>query len=190
MYVFAYGSLTAETDTALPAASLAGFVRTWDVAMDNSVDIPGYKYYLDPVTGERPDVGVTFLNLTAQATTSCVGLLLPVTRQTLTQLDQRERNYGRVEVTDRISAALTITTRVYVYLGTTEARRRYANAVAAGSAVVASPYRDEVERGFARAGLLDAYLASTRPPECPVRELTRVDLPGRPGAPARGPGAA
>ncbi len=175
MYVFGYGSLSTEAP-AVDVATLEGFIRTWDVAMDNRVDIPGYKYYLDPVTGERPDVHVTFLNLTAQATAGCVGFLLPVDAVSLAELDHRERNYDRIEVTDLISAEVPITTPVYTYLGTAAARRRYASAVAAGSAVVAHAYRAQVEDRFAAAGLLERYRSSTRPPECPVRELTRVDL--------------
>ena len=34
--------------------------------MDNSVDLPGYKHYVDP-DGARPDVKVTFLNLVEAA---------------------------------------------------------------------------------------------------------------------------
>ena len=35
--------------------------------MDNSVDLPGYKYYVTP-DGERPPVFVTFLNLVEDGT--------------------------------------------------------------------------------------------------------------------------
>ena len=31
--------------------------------MDNSRDLPGYKYYLDPGTGDRPAGSVAYLDL-------------------------------------------------------------------------------------------------------------------------------
>jgi hypothetical protein len=188
MYVFGYGSLSAQAAGA-HVATLAGFIRTWDVAMDNRARIPGYKYYVDPISGLAPAVSVTFLNLALQTGVACAGFLLPVDTEELVALDARERNYGRVEVTQRIrTAAHELSGPVYAYLGTRAARQRYASAVAAGSAVISRAYREAVEDGFNHAGMLGAYHASTRPPECPVRELTRVNLAA--GSPAPGPAAA
>ena len=42
--VFGYGSLVA--DGAQPC-ELRGFRRFWGVAMDNRVDLPGYKHFED-----------------------------------------------------------------------------------------------------------------------------------------------
>ena len=55
-HVLAYGSLAVAT-SGTPAV-LHGHRRRWGVAMDNAVDLPGYKAYVDPATGERPAVHV------------------------------------------------------------------------------------------------------------------------------------
>ena len=60
-FVFGYGSLVRRPG-GIPC-HLLGHRRAWNVAMDNRRTIPGYKYYVDPETGERPPVRVTFLNL-------------------------------------------------------------------------------------------------------------------------------
>ena len=65
-WVFAYGSLLPAGHAALPdgavAAHLLGWRRSWSVAMDNSVDLPGYKHYVDP-DGDRPDLMVCYLDV-------------------------------------------------------------------------------------------------------------------------------
>ena len=184
MFVFVYGSLSGERG-AREVASLRGFIRSWDVAMDNRVDIPGYKYYVDPVTHERPAVHVTFLNLTPDPHTDAVGFLLPVDPGQLARLDRRERNYDRVEVSDRVLTAQPLRTRVYTYLGTPQARERY---TAAELPVIARAYKEQVETGFREH--TERYERSTRPPACPVRDLARVNLPQAAGRPAPGPAAA
>jgi cation transport regulator ChaC len=176
VFVFGYGSLASEVAAAATVASIRGFVRTWDVAMDNLAQIPGYKYYVDPATGERPAVHVTFLNLTPDADADTVGFLLEVTPYTLARLDHRERNYDRVEVTDRVRTDPAIKTRVYAYFGRPEARERYTAAIAQNTAVIAAQYLEQVEASFAAHHLTERYEASTRPPACPVRELSRVNL--------------
>jgi cation transport regulator ChaC len=188
MFVFGYGSLSAEalaTD-APQVATLAGFVRVWNVAMDNSADLPGYKYYVDAVTQRRPAAHVTFLNLTPQSGIACVGLLLPVDAEQLGRLDARERNYTRHEVTAQIRGP-EVSGPVYAYIGTRAARERFATGVSAGSAVIARDYLESVERCYEDMGLRREYRVSTRSPECRVADLARVILPG---VPAPGPAAA
>src|SRR3954470_12595542 len=58
--VFGYGSLV---DGPVRPAVLPGWRRTWGIAMDNAVDLPGYKHYEVPGTGERPAVMVAFLDV-------------------------------------------------------------------------------------------------------------------------------
>ena len=60
-FLFGYGSLL-RFPGGIPC-HLLGHRRAWNVAMDNRQTIPGYKYYVDPDTGERPPVHVTFLNI-------------------------------------------------------------------------------------------------------------------------------
>ncbi len=155
-FVFGYGSLVRRPD-GIPC-HLLGHRRAWNVAMDNRRTIPGYKYYVDPDTGERPPVHVTFLNLYPTAEGQVNGIAFPVTAEALDELDRRERNYDRVDVTALIDADLDGT--VWTYLGSEAARER-----------------------FAAAGGLDEFDRSTDPVSVPLRRLTRVDVPPPPPAP-------
>jgi len=107
-FVFGYGSLMGDGSK---RAHLRGFRRVWNVAMDNRVTIPGYKYYVDP-DGSRPAVYVTFLNLVPGEGVDGV-----VVDADLDVLDARERNYARVDVSD----AIDVPGPVYAYLGLAEA---------------------------------------------------------------------
>ena len=111
--------------------------------MDNRRTIPGYKYYVDPDTGERPPVHVTFLNIYPAAEGRVNGIAFPVTAEELDQLDRRERNYDRIDVTRLLDVDLGGT--VWTYLGSEAARERFA----AGTAVVAQDYFDAVREDFA-----------------------------------------
>ena len=140
--------------------------------MDNSVDLPGYKYYVDPADGSRPGVFVTFLNLEPSAGAPVNGAVFPVEADELPALDARERNYERraVEVGGE---------RAWTYVGTSEARERYETGAARNNAVVDGGYLDLVRESFAALGKdeLRRYEASTDAPEVAVRALRRVDLP-------------
>ena len=174
-FVFGYGSLVRRPD-GLPC-HLLGHRRAWNVAMDNRRTIPGYKYYVDPDTGERPPVRVTFLNLYPAAEGRVNGVAFPVTADALDALDRRERNYDRIDVTELIDADLGAT--VWTYLGSEAARERFA----AGAAVVAQDYFDAIRGDFAAVGGLEAFDRSTDPLTVPLRRLARVDVPPPPPAP-------
>ena len=174
-FVFGYGSLVGRPD-GLPC-QLLGHRRAWNVAMDNRRTIPGYKYYVDPDTGERPPVRVTFLSLYPAAEGRVNGVAFPVTADELDALDRRERNYDRIDVTRLIDAGLRGT--VWTYLGSEAARERFA----AGDAVVAQDYFDAIRADFAAAGGLEAFDRSTDPLTVPLRRLARVDVPPPPPAP-------
>ena len=158
--VFGYGSLLAGA--AGTPCRLPGHRRRFGVAMDNRRTIPGYKYYLDAATGERPAVFVSFLDIVEDPGSAVEGLAFGVDAATLAALDDRERNYRRVAVDGRL----------WAYTGLPEARERYARAAADGRAVIARAYLEGVSAGLASAGLvLDAE------PEVPVVDLVRVDVP-------------
>jgi cation transport regulator ChaC len=176
-YVFAYGSLAAAGTLDLSRLAHAhGFRRAWDVAMDNRRSLPGYKFYVDPDTGDRPSVYVTFLNLTDGSGGTVNGVLLPVAQAALPELDARERNYARVDISERIHEP--VDGRVWVYIGTAEARARYVTGLRAGTAVVDAAYREMVQRQFRELGesAYCEFAATTDAPACPVRRLRRIDL--------------
>jgi hypothetical protein len=182
-YVFGYGSLTARPGPPPTrrihrsgfVADLDGMRRTWGVAMDNRRDLPGYKYYTGP-DGGRPDVYVAFLDLRAADGAAVNGVCLPVDDALLVALDDRERNYERVDVSDRVSAAGA---RVWAYRGTAPARDRLRAGRADGTAVIDAGYLRIVEAGFAALGVAEhrACLASLAADGLEVMELTRHDLP-------------
>ena len=168
-FVFGYGSLL-ERGKGTPCR-LGGHRRRWGVAMDNRRTIAGYKYFLEP-GGGRPDVFVSFLDAVPEPGASCIGLAFPVGTAALGELDARERNYRRVDVTALVDADLG--GRVWAYLGLEEARERYEAGVRAGTAVVSRAYAEGVRAGFAAFGLdFDTE------PEVPVRDLELVWIPGR-----------
>jgi gamma-glutamylcyclotransferase (GGCT)/AIG2-like uncharacterized protein YtfP len=181
-FVFGYGSLAARlgpvaTREIRPhgfVAELSGARRTWGVAMDNRRDLPGYKYYTD-ATGRRPEVFVAYLDLLGSDAT-VNGLCLPVDGTILPELDRRERNYARVDVSDRVDAGGA---RVWAYVGTAEARERLAEGRRTGTAVIDAGYVRAVEGAFGALGSDEhrACRPSLEPAGLPVVELVRHELP-------------
>ena len=166
-FIFGYGSLAAFA-MGLPAR-LEGHRRTWGVAMDNRITIPGYKYYRRPDDNSRPAVFVAFLDIVADADAATSGALLSVDDAALSSLDRRERNYERVEVTGAIRDPPGT---VWAYRGTGDGRERLRIGRLAGSAVIARSYLEHVRRGF-DALEIDADID---PHPLPVVDLERVDL--------------
>jgi hypothetical protein len=175
MYVFGYGSLMALPG-AVPAR-LRGYRRVWGVAMDNRVAIPGYKVYELP-DGTRPPVSVAFLDLREGDDIVIDGALIAVDDARLAELDGRERQYERIDVTTEIEGAPLGT--VWSYVGRAEGRARVAAGRAGRSMVVVQrDYVERVERAFGAQGpdVLARYRATTElPPPFPALELARVDL--------------
>lgn len=188
MYVFGYGSLVALDRLGaflgrpVPAedvrpARLSGYVRKWNVAMDNTRDVPGYKYYMDRGAGERPAIYVTFLNIVPREDASVNGVLVHIADEELSLFDRRERNYRRVEVTDRCEAG--VAGLCFAYTGTDEAMVRYRSGAASGKSYVSRDYYDAVLQGFASLGsaAIEAFHATTVPPEAPLRNLDLRRVP-------------
>jgi len=167
-FVFGYGSLAGSAPGAI-LARLAGHRRAWGVAMDNTEDIPGYKHYLTP-EGERPAVRVAFLDLEEHPGTAVNGVCFPAGH--FEELDARERNYVRRDVSDLVEGAAG---RIWAYFGSPEGRHRRWE----GEAVVCREYLDGVEGGFRRLGEAEhrAFLDSTDLGVLPVWDLVRVDHP-------------
>jgi hypothetical protein len=155
--VFGYGSLTAAGGR---PCVLRDHRRGWGVAMDNRRTIPGYKYYVDPETGERPAVYVAFLSIWPEPGARVEGVALALDDAALAALDARERNYVRRDVTAFVEPDLAAP--VWAYVGSAAGRERFAAGRAAGTAVVAAEYL--------------ALVPAAEPPDLPVRELLRRDV--------------
>lgn len=181
--MFGYGSLVLElerlpTRERLPhgyVGELPGHRRCWGVAMDNSVDLPGYKCYL-AADGTRPPLWIAFLDLVPAAGSSVNGVVSPVTQEQLRLLDARERNYDRVDVTELIDGAAG---RTWAYVGSPAGRARRAQGERTGALAIQRAYLDAVRQGFAALGdaELAAFEASTEPVTLPLLDLRRVELP-------------
>ena len=178
MWVLAYGSLLlrAGVEGAGVAVTLHEHRRRWNVAMENTRDLPGYRYFRDSRTGERPSVAVTFVNACAAPGEHLNAVAFAVAPGDLPVLDARERNYMRTDVSALVAPALDAP--VHAYLGLPEARERFDVARERGRAVVARAYHDAVRAGFAAlgAGALAEFDRTTDPPDVPLADLVSVPL--------------
>ncbi len=165
MRLFAYGSLVARGGN---RAVLPGHRRTWGVAMDNGLALPGYKRYADPLTGAHPAVRVAFLDLAPDAAAQVEGVLLDVAAAELAALDARERNYVRTTV------ELAGGERAWTYCGTPEGRARGR----LEPVVVQRAYLEAVRAAYAALApdALACFDASTDSPPGPVVALVREEL--------------
>lgn len=169
-FVFAYGSLAADAIAPRPAR-LHGHRRVWGVAMDNRVDIPGYKSYRLRADGSRPAVFVAYLDVVPDAAAVTGGALIAVDDDALRALDARERNYERVDVTEHMEAAPPGT--VWAYRGSAAGRSRLAHGRRAGTAVVDAAYATAVRASLASLGLED----DVDPSPLTLMDLVRIELP-------------
>lgn len=176
-WVFAYGSLLGDVARARPEGvpcELAGWRRGWTVAMDNGVDLPGYKHYLD-ASGERPAILVAFLDVLPVTGSRVNGLALPVDAAQLATLDRRERNYARVEVGASVRDT-GVSGTVWTYVGLPVARDRAHRGLAEGRLAVSRRYWEQVRAGFARLGedALHDFEITTDPLPGPLADLRVV----------------
>jgi hypothetical protein len=178
-YVLGYGSLVAKPGRELTSRRLVhaeGLRRTWNVSMDNRLTLERYKYYVDPDTGERPSIFVTFLNVVEESSSTINGVILPVDTHDLQSLNERERNYDRVDVTERIVEP--VDGSVWAYVGSVAARARYEEGFRCGTAVVEAAYYESVRSHFRRLGErpYSEFVSSTDEPACPLRRLRCLDM--------------
>jgi hypothetical protein len=172
-FVFGYGSLAADLGGGHPAR-LRGWRRYWGVAMDNSVDLRGYKHYRLRADGSRPAVCVAFLDIVADGGATTTGACVPVEPGELPVIDRRERNYERIDVTDLVVPARGT---VWAYVGTAGGRERLRRARGAGSAVVSRDYLERTRAAFAALGpaALAEFERTAAVAGLPVWELERLD---------------
>lgn len=171
-HVFGYGSLAATAGT---VCALPGFRRCWGVAMDNAVDLPGYRHYRDP-DGTRPALSIAFLDLAADPAASVNGVCFAVDDDELLALDARERNYDRLDVSGAIPG---VAGPICTYVGSAAGRRRLTEARSAGRAVVSGAYVDAVRAAFDALGpgQLATFDRTSDLADLARRELIRVDPP-------------
>jgi hypothetical protein len=175
-FVFGYGSLAGE-HPGCPVALLGGWRRVWGVAMDNRVDVPGYKSYRLRADGSRPAVFVAFVDIEPDPGSAVTGVCMPVGEGDLVTLDRRERNYDRVDVTDAVRG--DVPGRVWAYRGSDAGRARLREGLAAGCAVVSRVYLDGVLAAVARIAPQEVETVERSPGLAGLRilDLERVELP-------------
>jgi hypothetical protein len=175
-FIFGYGSLARDLLADVEVKRLRGYRRAFGVAADNSEEIAGYKRYRLPGDGAYPDVFVAFLDIVEDPGTVINGVLAPVDPGGLADLDRRERNYDRIDVTAAIDNPPD--GRVWAYAGSPDGRDRLEAGVAAGTAVVQRSYLDHVHDGFRRLGDTEYrhFLATTDLDGLPLLDLERVNL--------------
>jgi hypothetical protein len=171
-YVFGYGSLAADLAGG-HVAELRGYRRFWGVAMDNRIDVCGYKHYRLRSDGSRPAVFVAFLDVVPEAGAVTRGVCVPLAAAQLPALDRRERNYDRVDVTDAVAPAPGT---VWAYVGTAAGRRRLRRACEGGRAVVSRDYLERTRAAFAALGAvaLAEFECTAGLDGMPVWELERL----------------
>jgi hypothetical protein len=175
-FIFGYGSLAHDLLADVTVTRLRGYRRRFGAAADNSHAIPGYKRYRS-ADGSFPDVFVAYLDLVEDPQTAVNGVLAPVDAAPLADLDRRERNYDRIDVTAAIDTPPP--GRVWAYVGSPDGRERLEKGLAAGIAVVQRDYLEHVHAGFRRLGAIeyDQFLATSDLDGLPLLDLERVDLP-------------
>ena len=141
--------------------------------MDNRLNVPGYKYYVDKYSGDRPNGFVTFLNIRPCHGTAITGIVFDVFEQELERLDQRERNYRKVDVTHMLDGP--VTGNVYAYVGRNESEQRYHQGLKLNSVMIAQEYYDLVYGAYQSLGTkaLADYLNTTESPQIPIVALEK-----------------
>ena len=174
-FVFGYGSLAADLPRSHPAV-LRGRRRGWGVAMDNSVDVPGYKHYRLRADGSRPAVFVAFLDLFDDPAAATHGVCVAVDDAQLAVIDHRERNYERIDVTGAVMPARGT---VWAYVGSPVGRERLDRAREAGTAVISRDYLERTRATFAALGerARAEFDSSATVGDLPVLDLERFENP-------------
>ena len=114
--------------------------------MDNSVDLPGYKHYVDRRRPAPRGDGLLPRHRRAIPAPWSTASRCAVGVDELPALDARERNYERCEVTGQLDVALD--GRVWAYSGTRAGRVRAERGRRERRLAVASDYHERVMAGF------------------------------------------
>lgn len=179
IWIFGYGSLVSPTSMAgtigrpvalgdVAVAHLDGYGRRWNYG---SMHLRG-DWNID---GTAIVQGlVVSLGLTAAADESCNGVIVRVTADELAQLDWRERDYERTDVTEHIRVENDEPRGpVMTYVPRSSAIDRYESARDAGRAGIRQSYWELVAAAFLDLGgdHHERYTA-TPAPDVPVVDMT------------------
>lgn len=159
--------MASAADAAAPVAYVFGYGSL--VELTQPLTVEGRLHPAVPGSGLKPKVAVAYLDVAEAAGETVNGLAIPVDPDRLAELDLREGNYRRVEVSAAFEPALART--AFVFHGTDAARAR---ATENGEQVyVSRQYVERVRRAFTALGPgeLDEYDRSTGPPPFPERDL-------------------
>ncbi|MEM8832061.1 MAG: gamma-glutamylcyclotransferase family protein [Cyanobacteria bacterium P01_G01_bin.19] len=184
-FIFGYGSLVSvgnleqylqrqlEPNADYTICSLKNWRRCWDVAMNNNIDLPQYKYYRDRQTKVRLDCCVTFLNIYPVPKQNILGILFQVFDNELKSLDLRERNYQRIDITKQLD--LAVEGKAWTYVGLPAAKQRYQTGIEQNKAVISRDYIDLVQNAHKSLGSKEFadYLATTESPNIPIIDLEK-----------------
>ncbi len=182
-WVFGYGSLvdpdslgrtlgrTVTPGADFVAAELSGWGRRWNYGVGH---VTGSWQRRDGVVID--DGVIVALGVVASVDESANGIVARVSDIELTALDQRERDYDRVDVTASVSitgAPLEPGARIVTYVPRPSAIERYETARDRGRAGIRGTYWGLVDAAFAMWGpaALERYRSSTPPPDVPVVAL-------------------
>lgn len=183
-WVFGYGSLVSPTSLAstigrhvapadIIAAHLHGYGRRWNYG---SLHLRGDWRHNDVEVHQGV---VISLGLVPAEGEHCNGVAVRVSEEELAQLDWRERDYERTDVTERIEAdrigaeAALVGLPVVTYVPRSSAVERYEAARDDRRAAIRRPYWDLVSQAFADLGENHSTTyAATPAPDVPVLEMT------------------
>ena len=139
-------------------------------------DLPGYKYYRLEADGSRPPIFVAFLDIAPDPGATRRRHLHARRRGDLAELDERERNYDRVDVTDLVDEPRG---RVWAYRGSAAGQARLHEGLTRGRAAVSRDYLDGVLAALAvfAPGEADAMARSPADAGLDVLDLERIEIP-------------
>jgi len=163
-----------DVDDRFGPARLAGWRRVWNVGSDEESHPERVVYR----AGERFHGVMVVLGIEPTASARpCDGAVFPATRYDLANLDIRERNYDRVDVTHEVSwPNKPADCEVHTYVPKPTAINRIGRAEGVRPVVVRRGYFTLVEEAFTEAGQLDSYRETTPAPPYPIVDLIVAGL--------------
>jgi hypothetical protein len=133
-FVFGYGSLVSPSNFSkflkrknppkekkdYFCLDLIGFKRIWNIVRDNSGK-NGYIQYFLP-DGELPNEPILLINIVPSINSVVNGIAFKISDSELEILDNRERNYNRIDISGGLSEEIG---KCFAYTGKSEAIQRY-----------------------------------------------------------------